>query len=341
MYLDSNAFFLYTAEDILPRVHPIQIKDLIMDILFDAQFVNAKLDVSIEQAAFSLTFDPEAMSLLCIGDMAAITVQAQMTRSSRLWNKSQFQNFYPVVLALHGILYGQGNQALGASLVPMENFPLSFYNENSQWLNLSFHCSRSYLQRIEEQRSSKPNSDLTVGVFLWAAMSLVPSAPVTSEDTIPMQSFYQDKLIHIKSRQTENIRISRSHWSDMLSAIEYPQRRYIELPALKPQEGAEELHGAIEHLNQAYTLFAQDRYREAVQRCRQARDLLLGEDKPTWAEKVLAPLILAGKAAMIDESIKALNRMGNTASHGAGIEVDRDTVKLPFFRTPCLDFLWS
>ena len=26
---------------------------------------------------------------------------------------------------------------------------------------------------------------------------------------------------------------------------------------------------------------------------------------------------------MIDESIKALNRMGNVASHGAGIEVDR------------------
>ena len=27
---------------------------------------------------------------------------------------------------------------------------------------------------------------------------------------------------------------------------------------------------------------------------------------------------------MINESIKALNHMGNEASHGAGIEVDRD-----------------
>jgi hypothetical protein len=74
-----------------------------------------------------------------------------------------------------------------------------------------------------------------------------------------------------------------------------------------------------------HILFAQDRYREAVQRCRQVRDVLLGEDKPTWAERVLAPIILAEKAAMIDESIKALNRMGNVASHGAGKEVDCDS----------------
>ena len=102
-------------------------------------------------------------------------------------------------------------------------------------------------------------------------------------------------------------------------------RRYIELPTLTAQEGAEELRRAIEHLNEAHILFAQDHYREAVHRCRQVRDVLLGEDKPTWAERALAPIILAEKAAMIDESIKALNRMGNVASHGADIEVDRDS----------------
>jgi len=110
----------------------------------------------------------------------------------------------------------------------------------------------------------------------------------------------------------------------MLASIGYPQRRYIELPTLTPQEGAEELHKAIEHLNQAHTLFAQDRYREAVQRCRQARDALLGEQKTTWAERFLVPVIGAEKAAMINENIKALNHMGHEASHGAGTEVDRD-----------------
>ena len=51
----------------------------------------------------------------------------------------------------------------------------------------------------------------------------------------------------------------------------------------------------------------------------------MGEDKPTWAERVLAPKILTEKAAMINEGIKALNNLGHKASHGDGVEVDRDT----------------
>lgn len=292
-----------------------------MDILFDAQ-----LGSSADPPAFSLTFDPETMSLYSIGDMAAIMVQAQMARRSAFWNRRSFQGLYPILSTLHGILYGsslfQGNQGIAASLAPSDTFPLTFTNENSEILNLSFHCSRSYLQRIEEQRAS--NSNLTLGISVWTAMSLVPSDPITSEDTIPTRSSYQDKLIHIVSRG-QTVSISRSHWSDMLSSIGYPQRRYIELPTLKPQEGAEQIHKAIEHLNVANMLFAQERYREAVQRCRQARDALLGVDKPTWAERVLIPIILDAKAAMINENIKALNNLGNEASHGEGIEIDRDT----------------
>lgn len=49
------------------------------------------------------------------------------------------------------------------------------------------------------------------------------------------------------------------------------------------------------------------------------------ENKTTWAERVLAPIILDEKAAMINDSIKALNNLGLAASHGTGIEVDRDT----------------
>lgn len=147
-------------------------------------------------------------------------------------------------------------------------------------------------------------------------MSLVP----TTSQAQP----YRGGLVHVQSRQGEYVSISRSHWSDMLSSIGYPQRRYIELPTLKPQEGAKELHKAIEHLNEAHELFAQDRYREAVQRCRQARDALLGEQKPTWAKSFLTPLIGDEKAATIDESIKALNHIGNVVSHGENIEVDCD-----------------
>lgn len=295
-----------------------------MEILFDAQLP------SPGPPAFSLTFDPEAMSLQCIGNMAAIMVQAQMERKPTFWNRQQFWGLHPLLFPLHGILYGsslfRGNQGIGASLVSMENFPLAFPDENSQLLNLSFHCSRSYLQHIEEQRASNPRSNLTLNVSLWTTMSLVPTALMTSEDTVPVQSSYQGRLLHVQNRQGGFVSISLSHWTEMLSSIGYPQRRYIELPTLVPQEGAEELHRAIEHVNEAHTLFAQDRYREAVQRCRQARDALLGEHMPTWAATFLVPVIGAEKAAMIDESIKALNHMGHAASHGRNteMEIDRD-----------------
>src|SRR5260370_23826291 len=128
-----------------------------MEILFDAQ-----LPSSSEPPAFSLTFEPEYMSLQCIGDMGTIMVQAHMERKFTFWNKQQFRGLYPLLSPLYGILYGsslfQGNQGIGASLAPMENFPLAFPDENNQLLNLSFHCSRAYLQCVEEQRTANPHS---------------------------------------------------------------------------------------------------------------------------------------------------------------------------------------
>ena len=283
-----------------------------MDIFFDVEGGPSA------SPAFILALNPEAMSLQCVGDTVTISVQADMEPNHRYWKSLQIQDIKPALLSLHGIVYNsllfQGSQGIGAILAPSENFPLVFTNENSQLLNLSFHCSRSYIQLIEEQRAFNSGTIVTLGIFFWMTMCLPPKA---EQGLIP-------QLVHIKSRHGEVVRISQSHWVDMLSSLGYPQRRYIELPTIKPQEGTEPLHEAIEHLNQAHALFAQDRYREAVQRCRQARDMLLGENKPTWAESFLAPIIGTEKAALIDENIKALNRMGNIASHGAGIEIDRD-----------------
>jgi hypothetical protein len=289
-------------------------KGAIMDIFFDIEGGPSA------PPAFILSLDPEAMSLQCVGDMVTISVQAHIEPNHRYWKNSQIQNIKPVLLSLHGIVYNsllfQGSQGIGASLASIETFPLVFFNENGHLLNLSFHCSRSYIQLIEEQRASNPGTIVTLGIFFWATMYL--------PDLVEQGPGPAPQLVHIKSRHGEVIRISLSHWGDMLSALGYPQRRYIELPTIIPQEGTEPLHAAIEELNQAHVLFAQDRYREAVQRCRQARDKLLGEQKTTWAESFLSPIIGTAKAAMIDESIKALNRMGNVSSHGDNIEIDRD-----------------
>jgi hypothetical protein len=298
------------------------IREVMMDIWFDAQ------GGSSAPPAFVLTFDPEGMSLQCIGDMVSLSVQAHLRRQPSFWGKEPFLGFSPVLVVFHGVLYGkpffQGNQGLGASLAPLPEFPLAILNDESALLNLSFHCTRAYLERVEEQRATNPGMALQLGAAFWAVMSVVPATKANQG-----ASQNQGGMIHLQSRQGSDINISRSHWTDMLSAIGYPQRRTIELPVLVPQEGVEVLQEAIKHVNEAHTLFAQERYREAVQRCRQARDSLVSEPRPTWARRFLAPIIGDEKAAMIDEGLRALNRMGNAASHGTPPsepqpEIDRD-----------------
>ncbi len=291
----------------------------LVEMYFDAQ------TGANEPPAFTLTFDPEALMLQSVVDLVSFNVQATMQRVPTFWSKAERQHISPTLLTLGGVLsspaMSQGNQGLGASLVSADSFPLTFASESGQFLTLSFHCTRSYLQYIEEQRSASPGPTASLVVSLWATMAL-PSVQ-SKEEPARMQ------LVRLQSRQVgAYLNISRSHWADMLLSIGYPQRRSIELPILVTlKEDSAELKSSIAHLNEAHALFAQDRYREAVQRCRQARDALLGEDKKTWSEMVLSPIIGVEKAAMINEGVKALNNVGNVASHGANIEIDREVAE--------------
>jgi hypothetical protein len=293
-----------------------------MDIFFDVQGRYST------PPAFVLTFDPESMSLQCIGDMASFSVQANLGRYPSFWSREPYAGLSSVLSDFHGVLYGksffQGNQGLGASLALLPEFPLAMQGDSGTSLNLSFHCTRSYLERVEEQRATNSGSVLQLDVAFWAVMSLVPAATVNQRT-----SQNQSEMIHLQSHQGSDINISRSHWADMLSSIGYPQRRTIELPILTEQEGIELLHEAIRHVNEAHILFAQERYREAVQRCRQARDSLVAEPRTGWAARFLAPIIGTEKAKMVDESVRALKNLGDAASHGtppsaSQIEIDRD-----------------
>ncbi len=290
-----------------------------MDILFDVQGEYSM------PPAIVLTFDPESMSLQCIGDMASLSVQANLRRHLSFWSREPFSGLSPVLSEFHGVLYGKsfflGNQGLGASLAPLPEFPLATLGDDSTLLNLSFHCTRAYLECVEEQRATTPSSVLQLGTAFWAVMSLVP-ATTASQGT----SQNQGRMSRLQSRQGSDITISRSHWADMLSGIGYPHQRTVELPTLTLQEGIEPLEAAIRHVNEAHKLFAQERYREAVQRCRQAKDALVTDPKPTWATRFLTPLIGTEKANMVDESVHALNHLEIAASHGTPphVEIDRD-----------------
>src|SRR5437899_12106661 len=114
--------------------------------------------------AFTLSFGPESMSLQCIADAVTITVQAYLEPNHRHWRDPQIQDTRPILLSLNGIVYGstlfQGSQGIGAPLAPIETFPLEFTDDKSRLVNLSFHCSRAYIQMMEEQRvpNSNPSS---------------------------------------------------------------------------------------------------------------------------------------------------------------------------------------
>src|SRR5438309_441149 len=142
-----------------------------MDIFFDVQ------GGASVPPAFVLTFDPEGMSLQCIGDMVSLSVQANLRRYSSFWSREPYLGFSPMLFEFHGVLYGkslfQGNQGLGASLAPLLEFPLAILGDDSALLNLSFRCTRAYLERVEEQRAASPGAALQLGAAFWAAVSLI------------------------------------------------------------------------------------------------------------------------------------------------------------------------
>ena len=289
-----------------------------MDIFLDAQTgVN-------ESPAFSLSFEPEALMLQSVGDMVSFNVQSAMLRGSAFWSKAERQNFVPIVLALHGLLYSptlfQGNQGWERHWLPRRVFHSRFQAIAVSSYLLSFHCTRSYLKNVEEQRSANPGPTVSLSLSLWSTVVLLSS---TNQSMLSQSNFCFYKTVTWD-------RISLFHDPTGLTCCRLSALLKGELSSFRSlvtqQEDSEELKSAIAHVNEAYALFAQDRYREAVQRCRQARDALLGEDKKTWPERTLLPIIGLDKAATISESIKALNN-GNVASHGANIEVDRDVAE--------------
>lgn len=124
------------------------------------------------------------------------------------------------------------------------------------------------------------------------------------------------------------LRIARSDWLDrFLAPMGYPARRYVQLPALATDQSAETQQAAT-HLAEAWSLFRQERYREAVQRCRQANDALLAPNKTTWTQNTLDPVVGSEKAAMVDVGLRALNKIWNDASHGSNsVEIDREAAE--------------
>lgn len=227
------------------------------------------------------------------------------------------------LINLHGIFSrSNATNATGVHLLPLEYVPFAFPNQAvRRHVELHFPLSRSYITQFEAERTwQQPRQDTLFAIRLWGILFISEAASINGQSVDGFQQVRCDPI---------QFEITRSKWIETLKRIGYPYRRVIEVPYPEPDEMAEELQRAGHHLDAALNLFAEEHYRECVQRCRQARDALLGESKTTWAQERLEPVIGKQKAALVNEGIKALSYLDNPASHGDSpvVEIDRDSAE--------------
>lgn len=285
-----------------------------MEIMLQTLYPGASL-----KPAFILTIEPAHFGVMTSGGSTWLTTQVRVRRANH-WDDLPPQ-CYPVLWDLNATLTGADSHApAGQSLLAPEGLPNSFaYREADHYLMLAFPFPSEFAQALEDERTlTQAQQDVRLKLRIWG------SALIAAEKA-PIQGFVAFRSEGIDPE----IRIPRSDWLDrLLPATGYPYRRQVVLPNLMAGQQPEELQQAVAHLAQAWDLFRSEHYRESVQRCRQARDALLGANKTTWAQTMLGPMIGTEKAAMLDEGINALNRLGNTASHGANtVEIDRETAE--------------
>jgi hypothetical protein len=283
-----------------------------------------------------LDFDPEQLNLIAVADTARFILQATIERIPRPGVDPALAHVYPVLMDLHGTLYcGPNYSGVGAALEAPTGLPIAFPGlHQPQGCPLAFTCSQHYLQYMEDLRAAQPAPKVTMGMSFWGTAVIVGDKDWPSEMTTPttaaLSLHRRIEMLHvvrIQGASDSSFPVSRSHWGDMLEASGYPHNRVFQLPR-GAGNAAPELKIASQHLVKAWEFFAHDEYRQAVHMCRQARDALLTGNKPTWANRVLAPVLGQEKADMVDESIAALNHLGNPASHGEStIQIDRETAE--------------
>jgi hypothetical protein len=279
--------------------------------------------VSMTHPLLLLVFEREYIGASQVGGMACLTIQGNLGLGDQ-WKVPEGQAS-PVLLSLHGVMHDEaGNFNIGADLLPPNGLPLSLVGK--QLFNLAYRLPLSYVQHLENRRATQGvGSDFTLFVRLWGTVLGAGLSNPTA------------KLPSIVGIETEvngyRLRFPESDWIRHINGMGFPSKRTVDVPTLDASQMPEEVKEAIRHVNEALNLFVSNRYREAVQRCRQARDALIGTDRDrvTWCIDHLGGPLGEQKALMIDDSLKALNRLGNLASHagraGDQIEIDRDTAE--------------
>ncbi len=234
----------------------------------------------------------------------------------------------PQLVVLDGLLF-VGNQYsdVGAPLRPgrYDEYGFTWLGQVSGVpVNLTFEVSLGYLHYLEQERlKTQPSPGMTLKLKLWGYVAMLSTAS-GSAGSMVMSSIYTS------AHDDATFRIARSDWLDrILPGLGYDQTLLIEIPLPQHDPAPVELKDAVQLLSQARQHIKGEKYREAVQNCRQAKDALLKRN-PNGLMSLLEPLVGPTKAAMADNALVAFQTIYKAASHpptlpkDERVEVSRD-----------------
>lgn len=274
-------------------------------------------DVNLE-----LEFDTEDIIARNGIDRPVLVINANLKPSPH--TNQQLVASQPRLLDLHGALYiGNIYQDVGAQLRPSV-YDQVVLGQYTLRMPLVFELTRGFLQYLEQERvKAQPNADMTLALTLWGTVTMTSTASNTPGATIFGN-------ITTVTYPNATFRIARSDWLErILPGLGYDEILLVELPLPKHPTAPEEIKEAVQLLSRARQHLNAEKYREAVQSCRQAKDALIKRN-PNGIKSLLEPLLGNTKATMSDDALLAFAKVYTAASHprtqpsAEKVEINRD-----------------
>lgn len=268
--------------------------------------------VGVADNCLDLEFESEDIAGCWVADRGILTINATIKCAPSTY--SQVQAAKARLFDLGGVLYAENDYTDPGA--PLRAFRLDqpgipYLGQMAFQFPLRFELTRAYLQHLEEYRlnsSVSPGANMQLKLKLWGTVTIAS----TAGDNAGAAVFGS---ISTSGYPETKFRIPRSDWLDrVLPSLGYDQTLLVEIPRPRHPTAPDELKEASQYLQLAQQHLRDEKYREAVQNCRQAKDALLKRNAD-GLKNLLAPWVGETKAATADSALGAFNRLYTAASH--------------------------
>jgi HEPN domain-containing protein len=259
------------------------------------------LDMSIELESITGNHTADRVTLV----IPTLIKPVPETMQQLKWNE-------PTLFEVHGLLYAAKQPAdPGVPLLPFQPNPPT-QAQNLQYafsLPLVFELTHAYVRYLEDfRRQTQPNANMMLKVQLWGKIMR------TSKDGNG-NSVREFSYFTTSGYPETPIRIPRSDWLDtILPSLGYDKILLVEVPLPQHPTASEELKEAIQYLEQARDSLKHEKYKPAVQHCRQAKEVLIKRSGGALKD-LLVPLIGNTKTKAVDDTLLAFKDLYEASSH--------------------------